>query len=96
MLSIHCSISMLLVVLQLLLLSQENHSFTPVFSVQRRSVFFLNYRIQEDDDIPVEAARAKPVKTSKHDNKKPTIVNLKTLDDLKYFLEEDDRLVAIK
>jgi hypothetical protein len=88
---------MLLVALQLLLLAQENHSFTPIFSVQRRSVFFLNYRIQEDDDLPVEAAvPAKPVKTSKHDNRKPTVVNLKTLDDLKYFLEEDDRVVAIK
>jgi hypothetical protein len=28
--------------------------------------------------------------------KKPTIARLNSLDDLKYFLEEDDRMVAIK
>jgi len=48
------------------------------------------------EEIDQTTATTTTKKVSSKKKKKPTIYNLKTLDDLQYFLEDDDRLVAIK
>lgn len=46
------------------------------------------------DQVMVPPAR---IKTTAHsEGKKPTIIDIMTLDDLKYFLEDDDRVAVIK
>ena len=48
-----------------------------------------------NEQVTVRPSRIKT--STKHSNgKKPTIIDIQTLDDLKYFLEDDERIAVIK
>jgi hypothetical protein len=90
--------SLLLITVQLLLLAPTSYAFAPRFSsTQPSSLFFTNEKADHLVAKQHKVTAAKQIKTTTFiKNKKATVVSLKSLDDLKRFLEEDDRLVAIK
>jgi hypothetical protein len=93
----------LLVAVQLLWASEgfspapSNTAAFKTSSPQDTSVFYRNPQDVEDSGAAVTLPKmTAPTKKLSSKKKKPTIHSLKTLDDLQYFLEDDDRLVAIK
>lgn len=92
--------ALLFLTLKIFLLAQCLQAFVPSTTFQpsratTKALFYSNDRVGRD------VARSKPhvkkIETEKTImGKKPTITKLHSLDELKYFLEEDDRLVAIK
>jgi hypothetical protein len=90
--------SLLLITVQILLLLPNTYAFAPrSSSTQQSSLHFTNEKADRSVAKQHKVTAAKQIKTTTFiNNKKATVVSLKSLDDLTRFLEEDDRLVAIK
>jgi hypothetical protein len=94
--------TLFLLTLKLFLLAQPLQAFAPRIAFQSARTamsprFYSTFDTavaKSETEVVTPNKQAKTIKISIR--KKPTITKIHSLDELKYYLEEDDRLVAIK